>query len=357
MKRLVPGALVAIFVLLGAWVWMKGPTAPLVSMPSHVARATTALAAVLEAAGQVADDETAEKLRRFQILQPSYPAVEYAFPQRQRLVEAVRRWPTEQKEAAFTWVRDHATWSTLLHAMAVESFDGALAPTGWGPSMGTYAPVIFEARAGLSPLLQQALADPAIVALAEELSAQQDPFTAAGTAEVRQKILAYLRVPDDLPPFAALFAPLMAPGTGVNGQLEDGTVLFLVGPLADPVEVAMVLSHEMAHQPIFRIVQKPDVRAALTSSACAFETVADNSGYVEWPSYLSESLVRSLSYRLEGLPFRASGIRFEEELYRELEAWEEESETDFAEALVGMLGRIREAHCAAVGVAADETLQ
>lgn len=318
-----------------------------------VARATTALAAVLLAAGQVADDEAEDRLRRFQLLHPSYPAVEEAFPQRQRLVEAVSGWPDEQKQAALEWVRDHAVWSTLLHAMAIESFDESLVPTEWGPSMSRFDHGIFEARAGLSPLLVQALADPAIAALARELSAKQEPFTAAAVAKRRSRILEYLRLPDDLPTFDAFFATLMPPGTGANVELENGSLLFLVGPLADPVEVGMVLSHEMAHQPIYRIVEQPDVRAALESSACAFAGVSDHHGYQEWGSYFSESLVRSLSYRLEGLPAFDPGFRFEAELYRELQAWEEGDEANFAQALIGMLDRIREAHCLAVGIAAD----
>lgn len=319
-----------------------GPT----SVELQRARAVTALAAVLEAASQATtSDEQRERLRRFGVAPAASDAVERAYPVRRELKEAVRQWPAERREAASAWVNRHATWTTLLHAMVLESYDGSFVPRDWGPSMQRFDLEIWRARTTLAPFLVAALEDPAIEAIASRLATPADPFTAAGVDRWRKRTLAYLRLEDELPQLAGFFNPLLAPGTGVNAELPGGEVLLVVGPDADPEQPELVLVHELAHQPIFRVLNRPGASRALEASACAFEMVRERYGYETWQSYFAESLVRALSYRLKGVAVRDTGFVFERELYDALVAWEAQEDGDFEEAVVQMLEGIRAGRC------------
>lgn len=313
------------------------------------ARAVTALAAVFEAAAQAADPATHERLRGFGVAPAPNAAVDAAFPERRALAEAVAAWPAPRKEAALAWVGENLTWTSQLHALVLESFDADFQPLDHGPTLSRYAPAIFGNRAALAPLLHDALADAAIAQIAERVAAQPEPFTPAGIAAHREKLVAYLRLTDDLPRFGALFTPLLAPGNGVNARLSDGTVLMVVGPRATPSERSMVLFHEMAHQPLIRVTERPAVAAALHASACALDRIEARYGYEQWRWYFSEVLVRSLSYRLVGVPARDTGFVFEAELVAQLERWEASPDVPFEDAVVAMLGGIRERYCGAEG--------
>src|SRR5690606_23956834 len=118
---------------------------------------------------------------------------------------------------------------------------------------------------------------------------------------------------------------LMA-GGGANAVLPDGSVLMVVGPSPDVSERSLVLFHEMAHEPVHRILQSPSATAALDSSACAYATVEQTYGYPTWRSYFAETLVRGLAYRLEGMKAPVPDpFPFLNQLIESLERWEGES--------------------------------
>ena len=307
----------------------------------------TALAAVLLAAGQVAEGDEILRLRSFGIV-PSFvdPVIEERFPVRGELERAVAMWPRERKLAALAWVRAHATWTSQLHALAIESFDARLEPTSWGPTMSRFSPPTFADRAALGELLRDALADEAVRRIAAAVAVQPESFTARGVAERREKLVAYLRTEDELPPFAAFFDPLLAPGHGVNAVLPDGTVLMAVGPSADAGTRSMVLFHEMAHPPVNRLLERPAVAAALDASRCAFDRIETRFGYDSWRSFFAEAFVRSLSYRLEGVPALDTGLVFEGYLAAELQRWEAQPHVPLEDAVVGMLHGIAVRDCA-----------
>lgn len=318
----------------------KSPSATLV-----VARAVTALAAVLEAAAHVADPDSLETFQGFGIAMAGTPDwLREAHPERRELAEAVAGWPDERKAAALDWVRENATWTSLLHAMAIESFDGDFEPREWGPSMAGYKPTTYASRVSLAPLLQAAIETPAIARIAEQVSVQTDPFTAEGVHQRRSKLFAYLRLNDDVPPIHALYDPLLAPGYGVNAVLPDGSIWMIVGPMNEQSGRSMALYHEMAHQPVNRVLARPAVAAALDESRCAFEKIETHFGYDDWTSFFGEALVRSLSYRLEGVEARDTGLVFEAFLTAALEQWET-SDTTFEDAVVEMLQGIFNSHC------------
>lgn len=110
----------------------------------EVARRTTALAAIFRAAAQVADADQLASFEKHGIVLPSdlpwLPAIEERYPERRALARAVARWPEARKRAALAWVLENQTWSTMLYAMVIESFDAKLQPREWGPSMSAFAP-------------------------------------------------------------------------------------------------------------------------------------------------------------------------------------------------------------------------
>lgn len=302
--------------------------------PPQVAARVTALAAVLEAAAQSADPQTRTALSRFGL------APDRAFgatPERTALSEAVARWSPARKAAALAWVRENAAWTTMLHALAIESFGADLAPSEWAPTMRGFDPQIFARRDGLAPLLRDALSDPAITRIANSLSTTPGQFTHAQVTEQRDQLVRYLRIRDELPHVEALLDPLLAPTNGVNAQLPDGTVLFLVGPATDPADVPLVLAHEMAHQPVDRILRSERLARALDASACAFAKVQERYGYDSWRSFFAEALVRSLSYRLRDVPPRDTGLVWEAFLTERLRAYESRPDQSFEEAVEAML--------------------
>lgn len=319
----------------------------------EAARKTTALAAIFVAAAQLADADQLASFEKHGIVLPSdlpwLSEIEERFPERRGLVRAVERWPKARKRAALEWLLENTTWSTMLHAMAIESFDAHLRPREWGPSMSVYAPEIHARRASLAPLLEEALEDEAIRRIAEQVAVPQEPFTPEGVQQKRDALLRYLRFEEELPEFHAFRAPLMGPGLGVNAVLPDGTVLMVVGPSWALGDASLTLFHEMAHQPVHRILVKPRVDAALASSACAFSTVARNYGYSTWGSYFAETLVRSLSYRLEKREAPDSDFPFERPLTEMLAQWEE-TDRPFDEAVLSTLHGIRERACEADAV-------
>jgi hypothetical protein len=314
-------------------------------LPAPAPARATALAAVFEAAAQVADPATLATLRGSGIVSEVSPEFDRAFPERVAVREAVARWPDARKQAALAWVRANATWNTLLRALAIESFTDALEPREWGPAMSRFDPAIFSRRAGLAPLLRDALEDRTVRALAGRMSAPRDGFTAADVAAHRQRMLRYLRLPDEYPPFAAYYDTLMYPGNGVNAELPDGTVLFVVGPALDSGTASMVLAHELAHRPVDRVLADPAVVDALEASRCAFVPIAVHHGYNTWRSFFAEALVRSLSYRLQGIDALDTGFVFEAELAADLQRWEAGEGASFGEAVRGMLDGIRTRHC------------
>lgn len=310
-----------------------------------VARKTTALAAVFAAAAQVADPEQLQTLSQYGIVPPRSPAIDEVFPERRALVEAVRLWDETRKRAALAWLLENATWSTRLHAMAIESFDSKLEARDFGPSMLGYAPHIYANRASLAPLLRDALEDEAIRRIASDRVRQPEGFGHEEIQRRREAMFRYLRIDDDLPPYHAFYATLMSPGLGVNASLPDGSILFVVGPHVRTEDALLVLYHEMARPPIHRILQTPVVAAALASSECAFAHVGENFGYVTWRSYFAETLVRALSYRLQGAGPQPSPFIYEVSVGQTLMAYEQ-GELGFEEVVLAMLDGFREYVCA-----------
>lgn len=320
-----------------------------------VARAVTALAAVLEAAAQVADPDSLETFRGFGIGTADPPWLGEAHPERRELAEAVAGWPAERKRAAFEWVRENATWTSLLHALAIESFDDGFEAREWGPSMRGYKPTTYGNRVTLAPLLQSAIETPAVARIAEKVAVQTAPFTDEGVQLRRSKLFSYLRLEDDFPPFHAFYDSLLAVANGVNAILPDGSIWMIVGPTSDEIGKSMVLFHEMAHQPVNQILARPDVVTALEQSRCAFRRIETRYGYDDWASFFGEALVRSLSYRLEGVESRDTGLVFEASIGAVLERWES-SNASFEEAVVVMLREIADSHCEEVCPAPFEAL-
>jgi len=308
--------------------------------PAGPAARATALSAVIEAAAQVADDEARDTLSRYYLVPPEGVA---ATPERKALVETVRAWPDERKQAALAWVSQNATWATQLRALAIESFDAKLRPTEWGPTMSNFDRAIFGRRADLSPLLEAAYGDPAIRQLARGLEEVRGPFDAEGVATRREALMRYLRIEDTFPPFAALSDPLLMPGNGVNAYLPDGSLLFVVGPTRRIEDASMILFHEMAHQPLNRMLRHDEVQRALASSRCVFEKLGGKLGYSDWPWLFAESLARSLSYRLQGVQYD-TGF-YEDELLPHLERWEEQRQGTFEQTMVAMLEAMKQRHC------------
>src|SRR5690606_27498825 len=105
-----------------------------------------------------------------------------------------------RKRAALAWLVENATWSTLLHAMAIESFDANLEARDFGPSMLGYAPQVYANRGSLPPLPQNALEDEAIRRIASDRVRQPEGFGAEEVQRRREALFAYLRLDDDLPP-------------------------------------------------------------------------------------------------------------------------------------------------------------
>lgn len=311
----------------------------------EAARKTTALAALFTSAAQVADEDQRQVLSKYGIAQRPFAELEEAFPERRELIQAVEAWPESRKRAALSWLLENATWATLLHAMAIESFDSEFEARAWGPSMEGYAPEIHAKRASLAALLREALEDESIRRIAKRVAQQPEPFTPEGIQERREALIRYLRFEDELPAFHAFHASLLAPGTGVNAVLPDGSVLMIVGPSRDPSFRSMVLYHEMAHQPVHRVLVSPKAAAALESCECAYESVEEKYGYTTWGSYFAENLVRALSYRLEGREAPVgSGFLFEGPLTQMLASWEE-SEASFEDFVLVVLDKIREEAC------------
>lgn len=310
----------------------------------EVARKTTALAAILAAAIQVADADQVDLFAKHQLVVEPNPTIDDLFPARRALVEAVESWPEARKKAAFDWLLENPSWASMLHGLAIESFDAGLEPRAWGPTMSAYDPEVFAERAALGSLMRAALEDEAIRAIARSVARQPEPFTSEGIRERRGALVRYLGLEDELPVFHAFHASLMKPGNGVNAVLPDGAVVLVVGASADPSERSLILFHEMAHLPVDRILDAPSARAALASSACAFETVDETYGYTAWRSYFAETLVRSLSYRLEGVGPYDTGFPFERPLTEMLERWEG-SGVPFEELVMEMLAALRERAC------------
>src|SRR5690606_36858356 len=85
--------------------------------------------------------------------------------------------------------------------------------------------------------------------------------------------------------------------------------------------------------------------AALASSECAFAHVGENFGYVTWRSYFAETLVRALSYRLQGAGPQPSPFIYEVSVGQTLMAYEQ-GELGFEEVVLAMLDGFREYVCA-----------
>lgn len=353
-KNPIPLAACAAILLFAGCLRGKTPPPTIDPVVERAARNATALAAVLEAASQVADPETLKVFRGFGISVQPNAELDRTFPVRPALAAAVERWPEARKRAALEWVRANATWTTMLHAMTLEAFGPRMEVTDWGPSMSRFNPAIFGNRASLAPLLEDALQDEAVRRIAESVAVQPEPFTPAGVAEHREKLIAYLRLAEPLPAYVGFFDPLLRPTNGANVELRDGSILMVVGPSADTSGRSMILFHEMAHLPVSRVLSRPAAAAALKVSGCALDTIEQRRGYDTWRSFFAEALVRSLSYRLEGVPARDTGLVFEHELTASLEKWEATPEIPFEEAVVAMLNGIADQHCSA-GVAAEST--
>src|SRR5690606_7080738 len=73
-------------------------------------RTVVALAAILEAASQVADRETLHAFRSFGICPTEYPLRSGVDPTRTALVGAVSSWRGDLKSASLDWVKSNATW-------------------------------------------------------------------------------------------------------------------------------------------------------------------------------------------------------------------------------------------------------
>lgn len=318
---------------------------PAPSPIEQAARQAVALAAVLEAAAQEGGTEQRAVFLQFGIAAEPRPLLDDAHPERRALVQAVERWHPDRKRAALDWVQANATWTSQLHALAIESFGPDLSPLQHGPTMSNFDPEIFARRDALAPLLQTALEDPAIATIAESASRQLPPFTPDEVEKRRARLIEYLGYQGPLPPFAALYAPLLAPSHGVNAYLQDGTILMVVGPSLDPSVRSLILFHEMAHQPINRLLASAEVSAALDRSECAFASIESRFGYDHWRWYFGETLVRAISHRLEGRPSTGDDFPYQVWIDRQLEAWEASPTEPFDKVIVSLLDGLHANHC------------
>jgi hypothetical protein len=297
--------------------------------------ALVTLAALAYGAALEASPEDAQALGHYGLLTPAL-GDGHAFPLRREVMDHVRTWPAAERRRALAFFRAHPSYGTLYSALAVESFGPppAFEPRSRGVSTRHNAPDLYDARDALSELYRWAYGP----GRTRELAAAVAPTWAkiqipAEEVEARKAaVLGYLGFHEarPLPRFSVVYDPLLAELTGYGAEPEDGEVLLIVGAVEDDKDRAMLLVHEFTHLPLSRILDRPEVSAAVERASCADAKIADHRSYDGFRNYVSENLVRSLSYRIGRTGPRDSGFLFEPLFAEMLPRYERLPARDFA---------------------------
>jgi hypothetical protein len=130
---------------------------------------------------------------------------------------------------------------------------------------------------------------------------------------LRAAIASYVRLP--LSPLSSaskvISNPLMPQGSGVTCVFSDGHFVMLIGPTASAQQQDLLVSHELTHPVLNQLFQHdPRLQVALANSQCVYDSVLRAAPgnvltryvYTTWESYLSETLVRSISHHLTHQP-------------------------------------------------------
>ncbi|HLD74969.1 MAG TPA: hypothetical protein VJB34_08735 [Bdellovibrionota bacterium] len=307
------------------------------------------------AASEIADEESKKILSKFLLYddKEKYPAIENAFPIREKLRNLVSKLPYNLKQRALNHLVKFPTWNTMYNAHVLETFNPypLFTPTGYGPTVLDSYPQIYKKRNELSSLLQLAYKEAKIegnwIKNFEQLW-HRDQFLKERIEEIIKNGLQYLRWDtrkESLPEFDVVLNPFMTPGNGANAIVSKTKVQLIIGPLVDKKEREIIVAHEFLHQPVYyTAVHNKAVIAAIKNSACAFKLVKENWGYTEWRSYMIECLVRSLSYRVAEVHDRDTGFFFEKFFSQELIEFEK-SKKPFALFLKESLENLKVQYC------------
>jgi hypothetical protein len=325
----------------------KEPEPSSASMPMNL----MCMEAVVQAALQQPRGATNASFAKYGLLQAESSDIDALHPIRERLRKFVATWPVAFHDNAYDFLNRSVYWGNMLHAFAIEVMGPPpdFAPRDEAPSLHGFMRGAILAREELRKLFQDCHRRVVESGLDKEFLQmwQRHQFSRERIEDVRKAVAAYLRFETaaELPRFRVIYDPLMPPGTGANAEPPGGTVL-LVGPWLSREKAEMNLAHEFLHRPLHAIASSDDVKAAIESSECAFKLVEKNWGYSEWQSYLLESLVRNISYRVPRHLEHKSGLVFEPFLAEELIAYESSGQS-FEQFLPGLLLRLKAKHCSA----------
>ena len=273
----------------------------------------------------------------------STPELDRQFSSRTLAATAVRSWPAALKRDALAFFLAHPQWSTIYTSTVVESFGVApeFAPNGFH---GTAAWLGSSAELAMGQLLARAYAAGEGTGLWQQLAPDWDrqQLAPARVDDLERAAIAYLRwdAHDALPTVTTLIDPLMPTGTGTNVILGADEVVLVesIWPRREDVELTFV--HEFLHQPLQRLEGRSEaLRHALAASATAFAGVSPDYGYTTWPSYVNETLIRCVSYRVMAIADRTTGFTYEPYISRRLRDYEHGTR-DFEAFFVELLGEL-----------------
>lgn len=317
--------------------------------------------ALLIAASSVATPGQKALLHPFALDYRSDAALERAFPVRAQVAQAVTLWPLELRQRMLAFVVAHLAAVTNYNALVVQlvgappTFTPFNQPVAGGPS----EQAIYADRAQLATLLRDAYVQGNLASLWSTIERgwEQGQLCSDQLAQLRAKIAAYTRLTAE--PLTAdskvVQNPLMPPGSGVTCIYGDGHFVMLIGPTHSRREQDMLVTHELLH-PILNALFKRERRFGLTlaKTACVFAQVtAQNPSstltryvYDTWESYLSETLVRSISHRLTGVgESRRTSFLVAPRIGESLARFEAEPNAAFIDATLEAMEALRRQWC------------
>jgi hypothetical protein len=272
---------------------------------------------LLYAADSVATSAQHAQLQQFLLGYQANAELDAAYPVRLQVAQAVRSFSPELRHQLLAFVLSHPAAVTNYNALVLQLVGAApsFSPTQQGIPGGVNERHISADRAQLSALLGEVYAAGHVQALWAQASTgwQAQQLCADHLESLRAAIASYVRLP--LSPLSSpskvISNPLMPQGSGVTCVFSDGHFVMLIGPTATAQQQDLLVSHELTHPVLNQLFQHdPRLQVAMANTQCVYDSVLRAAPgnvltryvYTTWESYLSETLVRSISHHLTHVP-------------------------------------------------------